>query len=535
MIGNVIGIESQHIGTNALHKDSTELFNEYIKGKDVELRYKLPENMLKCNKGVCTYLVTLLLHGEDFCSEQWNVRNLKGLNSNCPSIENQNPNSGITFRPVMSGCEDTLCIWSVWRNGDDLEHGSKYNGMDALTFDDLGLGSAGTKTYRFKVSAEDEYTSALDSCDFSVTYTNDALSVTNCGFVGSAEWGGYAQYSFTTNCADCNYELRSKSGVGISKKTSADENGLTTVSISPITKMESFELTVNGQKIDDCTAIPSLNTVIPNCDIDNGKTELYNDESAHFTATFNTCEDGSCEWLWKLKKNDGEIYSGLVKSNEKIEKVVTGGGRYALYLNGSDDPACAIDVTNVDRPSSAVGSCSFDKPDGYAYGATGIKFIVNGLTANIEPWHIKKVPTEAIVRNGTFEQYIMDERKEFDMPTDFAADNKRMGAYKFELPNSDVPPCTSELKVKTPRISCDRQCNKALIGSKCSLIPNYRLQIDVTNCANCSYVVKEGGNFVTSGNISTSTTISKNISDKNYTVYLNGTSSGIQCNNVVVK
>ncbi|WP_297944161.1 hypothetical protein [uncultured Fibrobacter sp.] len=516
MIGNVIGIESQHIGTNALHKDSTELFNEYIKGKDVELRYKLPENMLKCNKGVCTYLVTLLLHGGDFCSEKWNVRNLKGLNSNCPSIENQNPNSGITFRPVMSGCEDTLCVWSVWRNDEELKHGSKYNGMDALTFDNLGLGSAGTKTYRFKVSAEDEYTSALDSCDFSVTYTNDALSVTNCGFVGSADWGGYAQYSFATNCANCEYELRSSSRV-ISGKTSVNEYDNTSVSVSPITKMEQFELTVNHQKINGCTATPSLNAVIPSCKIED-KTELYSDESARFTATFNTCEDGSCEWPWVLKKNGGEIYSGTVKSNEMIEKVVTGGGTYALYLNGSNEAACTIYVTNVDRPSSAVGSCSFDKPDGYAYGATGIKFIVNGLTANIEPWHIKKVPTEAIVRNGTFEQYIMDERKEFDMPTDFAADNKRIGAYKFELPNSDVPPCTSELKVKTPRVSrCERSCSGKFFG----ICTGYKLDITVENCANCSYYVVEGNKR---GSISTSATVT-DLRKNDYTVRLNDDNS----------
>ena len=529
-LGNVLSVDNQHINTGSLTEEDKSIFGpENIKSKETTYKYKLPDNMLKCGRGVCTYVVSLLLYGGKYCSEKWKVRAMSNLKSNCPSIENQNPNSGITFRPVMSGCEDTSCVWSVWRNGEKLEHGSKYNGMDALTFDNLGLGSAGKKVYRFKVSADDKYTSALDSCDFSVEYTNDALSVTNCGFVGSADWGGYAKYSFATNCANCEYELRSSSRV-ISGKTSVNEYDNTSVSVSPITKMEQFELTVNHQKINGCTATPSLNAVIPSCKIED-KTELYSDESARFTATFNTCEDGSCEWPWVLKKNGGEIYSGTVKSNAMIEKVVTGGGTYALYLNGSDYPGCTIDVMDKGVTPSGVGRCSFDKPGGYAYGTPGneIRFIVNGITANSEPWHIKYVSTGAIVANGTIDQRIMNEQeKVFNMPTNFVADNNRKGIYKFELPNSGAAcPDYPELKVKTPRVnSCKKSCTGKNFWGRCK---GYKLDITVENCANCSYVVKNGNTIVTSGNISTSETVS-DLENYTYTVYLNGESNGKTCN-----
>ena len=479
-LGNVLSVDNQHINTGSLTEEDKSIFGpENIKSKETTYKYKLPDNMLKCGRGVCTYVVSLLLYGGKYCSEKWKVRAMSNLKSNCPSIENQNPNSGITFRPVMSGCEDTSCVWSVWRNGEELEHGSKYNGMDALTFDNLGLGSAGKKVYRFKVSADDKYTSALDSCDFSVEYTNDALSVSNCGFVGSADWGGYAQYSFATNCANCEYELRSSSRV-ISGKTSVNEYDNTSVSVSPITKMEQFELTVNHQKIDGCTATPSLNAVIPSCKIED-KTELYSDESARFTATFNTCEDGSCEWPWVLKKNGGEIYSGTVKSNAMIEKVVTGGGTYDLYLNGSDYPGCTIDVMDKGVTPSGVGNCRFEKTT-YSYNEGNVKFIAENVYARNESWSIKKGNTT--FANGTGLNK-MNETHAAPGGTNFKVTKSTVGTYKFELSPSGKS-CSAELKMNQPTVSCKRT-------KSCSWLfgCDYSLSIQATGCNyGCTYVVK---------------------------------------------
>lgn len=459
MIGNVIDVENQHIGTNALHKDSAEVFKEDIKDSDAELRYKLPESMLQCNKGVCTYLVTLLLYGGDYCSEQWKVRAMSNLNSNCPSIDNQNPSNVISFRPVISGCEDSACVWTISRNGSEIEKGSGYDGVSALTF--LDPGSVGTKTYRFKVSADDQYTSALDSCDFNVTYTNEALSVENCGFINNAGWGGDAEYTFRTNCTNCDYEIRAASGAGYSGKTSAVENDANDVSFK-VSKSEVFELTVNGMKIDECSRTPSFNAVEAQCSIDGGKTKLYSDETATFKATFEACSDGSCTWPWSLKKNGEQIGSGNVKSTESVEKEITGGGTYALYLNGSDVAACTIDITDEGMTPTGIGSCRFEY-DAYSYGSSGIKFIANNVYADNLTWTIKKGSTEfkgsygqrLNLTNGTFETYSKN---------GFKLDNTTAGTYTFEMSNGKT--CAAELKMKPRSLSCARKMSN---GGSCYL------------------------------------------------------------------
>ena len=481
MIGNVIDVENQHIGTNALHKDSSQVFgSETLKTEDAELRYKLPESMFKCSKGVCTYLVTLLLYGGDYCSEQWKVRAMSNLNSNCPSIDNQDPTTDVSFRPIMSGCEDdTVCVWSVWKNGTRIGGGSGYNGTSTLTFSDYG--SVGTKTYRFKVSANDEYTTALDSCDFNVTYTNDALSVENCGFMNAAEWGGTAEYTFRTNCTNCDYEIRAASGAGFSGKTSAIENDANDVSFT-VSKQEVFELTVNGKKIDDCSRTPTFAAVETHCDIGNGKTELYSDEKATFKATFSACSDGSCDWPWSLKKNDEEIYSGSVKSNGSIEKEITGGGTYALYLNGSNDAACTIDVTDNGATPSGVGSCRFEKTT-YSYNEGNVKFIAENVYARNESWTIKNGSTTFANESG------LNKTNETFTASggNFKVTKSTAGTYKFELSPSGKS-CTAELKMNLPTIGCS-------LNSYFDWYKRYKVDVSASGCQyGCEYKVYKAKN-----------------------------------------
>lgn len=471
MIGNVIDVDNQHIGTNALHKDSNQVFGpENLKTEDAELRYKLPESMFKCSKGVCSYLVTLLLYGGDYCSEKWKVRAMSNLNSNCPSIDNQDPFSEISFRPIMSGCEDSACVWTISRNGAEWQ-GSGYDGTTALSFMDAG--SAGTKTYQFKVSANDNYTSALDSCDFNVTYTNEALSVENCGFMDNADWGGDVEYTFRTNCANCDYEIRAASGAGYSGKTSAVENDANDVNFK-VSKSEVFELTVNGVKINECSRTPSFNAEEAHCNIDGGKTELYSDETATFKATFDACSDGSCTWPWSLKKNGEPIGSGNVKSTESVEAEITGGGTYALYLNGSDDAACTVEVTDNGATPSGVSGCHFEKTE-YKYNESGssIKFIAEGVYAHDEPWTIKKGNTVFASGSGlnklneTFSTYGQN---------NFKVNKSTAGMYEFKLNNSGKS-CPAELKVKQPTVSCNLYWEWS-----------YRVDISASNCENgCEY------------------------------------------------
>lgn len=467
MIGNVIDVENQHIGTNALHKDSTQVFgSENLKAEDAELRYKLPESMFKCSKGVCTYLVTLLLYGGDYCSEQWKVRAMSNLNSNCPSIDNQDPTTDVSFRPIMSGCEDdTVCVWSVWKNGTRIGGGSGYNGTSTLTFSDYG--SVGTKTYRFKVSANDEYTTALDSCDFNVTYTNDGLSVENCGFTNTTEWGGIAKYTFRTNCAGCSYDLRSPTGVGYSGTTNSLENDATNVEFT-VSKAETFDLTVNGKKIDECSdKIPVMGTIPASCDIGNNVTKLYSDQKAMFTATFGTCSDGSCKWPWVLKKNNGEIYSGEVQSNGTIQKEITGGGTYALFLNGSDAAACTIEITDEGMAPTGIGNCKFEQ-DEYAFGATGIKFMASGIYANNETWTIKKVGSNVTIGSGKFDAVYQEQSLNY-MFSNFTANSQNAGSYELKLSPSDNS-CIAELKVNVPTkmLTCEKRGTKIyVVASGC--------------------------------------------------------------------
>lgn len=477
MIGNVIDVENQHVGTNALHKDSTEVFKENIKDTEAELKYKLPESMLQCNKGVCTYLVTLLLYGGDYCSEQWKVRAMSNLNSNCPSIDNQNPSEAISFRPVMGGCEDSACVWTIFKNGNEIENGSGYDGVSALTFMDPG--SVGTKTYRFKVSADDQYSSALDSCDFNVTYTNEALSVENCGFMDNADWGGDVEYTFRTNCANCDYEIRAASGAGYSGKTSAVENDANDVNFK-VSKSEVFELTVNGVKIDECSRTPSFNAEEAHCNIDGGKTELYSDETATFKATFDACSDGSCTWPWSLKKNGEPIGSGNVKSTESVEAEITGGGTYALYLNGSDDAACTVEVTDNGATPSGVGNCRFEKTT-YSYNEGNVKFIAENVYALNESWTIKKGNTVFASGSGLNK---MGETLTASGNNNFKVNKTTAGTYVFTLNNSGKS-CSVELKMNQRDLSCKR--TRSCGWFSC----DYSLNIRATGCENgCKFYYK---------------------------------------------
>ena len=81
-----------------------------------------------------------------------------------------------------------------------------------------------------------------------------------------------------------------------------------------------------------------------------------------------------------------------------------------------------------------------------------------------------------------------------------------------------MPPCTSELKVKTPRVSrCERSCSGKFFG----ICTGYKLDITVENCANCSYYVVEGNKR---GSISTSATVT-DLRKNDYTVRLNDDNS----------
>ena len=446
-LGHVLEVENQRIAT----ADSV-FFNEGVKQSVAEFKYALPHEMFQCNMGVCNYLVSLLLYGGNYCTKEWKVRAMNNLNSSCPSIQNQDASALVSFQPAIGGCEDNSCKWSVTRNGDTLVKGSGYDGNTLLTFSDPG--SVGTKTYTFTVSADDEFSQGLFNCDFNVAYTNDALSVGNCGFTGNTEWGGLAKYTFTTNCAGCSYELRSPTGVGYSGVTNLLENGATDVEFT-VSKVETFDLTVNGKKIDECTdKIPVMGTISASCDIGNNVTKLYTDQKEMFKAVFSTCPDGSCKWPWVLKKNNGEIYSGEVQSNGTIEKEITGGGTYALYLNGSDVAACTIDITDEGMTPTGIGSCRFEY-DEYAYGSSRIKFIANNVYADNLTWTIKKGSTEFNRSYGYQRLNLTNEMFETYSKNGFKLDNTTAGTYTFEMSNGKT--CAAELKMKPRSLSCARK------------------------------------------------------------------------------
>ncbi len=534
-LGNVISVNSQQVGTPQTY--------EYQ--REVTVSHKLPAGMSECSQGVCNYIVVFKIYGDgdEECSHLWTARKITSMNtSGCLAapITNQDPSNVVSFTPVIGGCEDGNCNWTISTSGGkELDRGSGYNGHSTLSFSDSG--AAGTRLYNFHVFAQDQDASYTGGCDFSVTYKPEATEISYCGFGSTTTWGGEATLSFTTNCADCQYTIKSALGNLVSSgKTDPTGNSSIDVSFN-IYKDEPYEVAINGKT---CEAKPffSYDNIVECSFVDDqGSTidEIASNKTAQFKVRFNKCHNGSCQWNANLKHNAGNTIGNagslsgwphIITSSNDLFVDIPGSGTYTLEFN--DHVVCSKTL-NEKAYLGDVGSCSFNKAE-YAYGETGIKFKVNGLTAENERWIITN-SAGTIITEGNSGMY-NNSNLTINMPPSFIANNENKGTYEFRLTEGDVScPVNPELKVKTPRVSCDRQCNKALIGSKCSLIPNYRLQIDVTNCANCSYVVKEGSNFVTSGNISTSTTISKNISDKNYTVYLNGTSSGIQCNNVVVK
>lgn len=473
-IGNVIAVDGQKIPS--IRDTTGKMFDETLKRKkEVHFSYNLPETMAKCARGVCKYRVSLLLYGGAFCSETWTVRNFQGLNSNCPNITGQNSANEVSFFPKMSGCEDdTSCTWSIYdKNGYELKSGSNYNGLSELKFS--GGNAAGSRTYKFKVSATD-LEQVSDSCEFTVEYTNEHLDVSNCGFIGIPKWGESATYSFTTNCENCDYEIKSGSGVGYSGKTN-ENAGNSTEAFFNVSAMENFTLTVNGQKIEECTKQPSFESVNATCNIGNGVQELYTQQTATFSASFSDCPDGSCNWPWVLKKNDGEIASGTAKSNVSLVQTVTGGGKYKLYLNGSSDPACEVDVANTDVAPSGVGTCSFDKSE-YKYGEKGATFKVNSVLAYNENWSIKNGTTEFGSGTG------LNKRNE---PYEYTNKN-----FVYKPKNSDPHSLTFVYELGNSGKKCEAVYNMAVPSISCNLysfLLHKNLDVNVANCPNCSFIV----------------------------------------------
>lgn len=181
-----------------------------------------------------------------------------------------------------------------------------------------------------------------------------------------------------------------------------------------------------------------------------------------------------------LKKNGGEIYSGTVKSNEMIEKVVTGGGTYALYLNGSDYPGCTIDVMDNGPTPSVVGNCRFEKTT-YSYNEGNVKFIAENVYARNESWTIKKGNT---VFASDFGLNKMGETLTASGNNNFKVNKTTAGTYVFTLNNSGKS-CSAELKMKQPTVSCKRTRSWSWFSY------DYSLKISAAGCENgCTYVVK---------------------------------------------
>lgn len=504
--------------------------------EEFKVSHKLPAGMSTCNQGVCNYVVNFKIYGDNNCSVKWTTRSIKSMNtSGClaTAITGQDPLNPISFTPVIGGCEDGNCNWTISTSGGkELDRGSGYNGHSTLSFSDPG--AAGTRSYLFRVSAADEYTSSKDSCGFSVTYKPEATEISYCGFTNTTtEWGGEATLSFTTNCIDCPYTVKSASGNILSPssaKTNSTENSSTELSFN-VYKDESYKVTINNAT---CEAKPffSYDDIVECSFVDgNGSAidEIAANRPAKFKATFNKCHNGNCQWNANLKRNAGNAMGsagGLsgwprnISSSGNLIEDIPGSGTYTLEFNGH---VVCSKTLNEKVYHSNVEGCSFGKTD-YAYGENGIKFVVRGLTADNEQWKVTNAAGQIIKEgntglydNGTFT---------IDMSTNFVANKDTKGTYKFELPNGDKPSCSSELKVKTPRVSsCKKVCSVRIFG----ICTGHKLNIEVDNCANCSYVVKNGSNFVSSGNISTSATIDDIQNKKTYTVYLNGESNGKTC------
>ena len=453
--------------------------------KEVTVSHKLPAGMSTCNQGVCNYIVVFKIYGDKECSKMWTARKIMSISSSgciTESITGQNPLNEVSFTPVIGGCEDGGCTWAL-SGASSAFGGSGYDGKQTLTFSDPS--AAGTKTYQFHVSPTDarEISSQSQSCSFSVTYTNDALDVGNCGFVdGSYEWGDSAKFSFETNCAGCNYSLKPVTGSAISATTDLTAGARTETIPFRVSKQELYELTVNGKKINECARTPIFKMIEPNCSVD--KNALYKNEATTFRASFDVCKDNpGCDWTWELKKNEGNstgdvsmVNNGNINSRNSIAQNIVGGGTYALYIN--DRKECEVTVTDKgDAPVSSVEGCHFGAAS-YAYGATGVKFVVDKLSANDESWTIKKGNSTFAIGTGL---NMIDGMFSAPGPSDFKVTKSTAGTYKFELSPSGKR-CTAELDVQLPTVSCK------LSSYRDWGIKKYKVDVTASNCENgCEY------------------------------------------------
>ena len=478
------------------------------------LEYQLPDGVGSCNQGVCNNIVTLLLYGDDSCAVKWTTRFINTANnSSCLAapITDQDPSSSISFTPVISGCEDGNCNWTLKGVGVDVQ-GSGYNGSSTLTFSDPS--AAGTKTYQFHVFANDlsatgEPTSSEKNCSFNVTYKPEATQVTECFFDGSVDWGGQAKYSFTTNCANCSYSLKPASGSAIAGMTSSTAGAATEVLIDNLSKREEYTLTVNGKTIENCARTPVFNDVKARCNIN--KDELYDDESAIFTASFDVCQNGyGCNWTWELKRNEGNsvgnvsvVKSGNINSKESITQTVTGSGTYSLYLNGSTTVACEPIVVREKIFTPRVGSCSFGKSK-YMSGSQ-VVFTVNGVNARNQSWTVKDYNGNVVASGDN----LTLENQQYSPALNFTASKDKEGVYKFCLSSGECcDGATLVVEENPPSLKCEKE--ESCGWWNCS----YSLVLTPTNCENCKYAVKWGSSKTKQANVKSVKTVKKVANNK---------------------
>lgn len=489
VLGNVIDVK----------KEDQELKSETFEfKKELTVSHKLPDGMGSCAQGVCNYVVNFKIYGDNNCSVKWTARAIRSIsNSSCLTapITNQDPSSKVSFTPVIGGCEDGGCSWTLTGASQPFG-GSGYNGTDALTFSDPG--AAGTKTYQFRVFPTDskELSSEPQSCNFSVTYKPEATQVTECYFDGSVDWGKQAKYSFTTNCANCSYSLKPASGSAIAGMTSSTAGSATEVTIDNVTKQEVYTLTVNGKTIVNCAGTPVLNDVKARCNIN--KDELYDDESAIFTASFDVCQNGyGCDWTWELKKNEGNstgnvstVNSGNVNSKASITQAVTGSGTYSLYLNGSATEACEPIVVSEKIFTPRVGSCSFDKQK-YMSGSQ-VVFNVSGIYARNQSWSVKDDNGNVVASGNN----LTLENQQYSPALNFTASKDKEGVYQFCLSSGECCDGATLVVEEKPPLECNKKKSCGLFS--CS----YSLVLTSMNCANCKYAVKWGSSKTKQANVS---------------------------------
>ncbi len=480
------------------------------------LKYELPEGMASCSQGVCNYIVTLKLYGDQECSVEWKARKIQvaeGSGCLAASITNQDPSSAISFTPSVSGCEDGNCNWTLKGEGVDVR-GSGYNGSSTLSFSDSS--AAGTRTYQFSVFAQDELTSSKADCNFNVTFAADATDVSECYFEDAVDWGGEAKYLFTTNCANCSYNI---SGAGYGGVTGRANDRVEAK--FNVYKNEDFGLTINGKKIDKCSIKPNFKPIKVTCAV--GKQQLYADESTTFTASFDVCKDNSgCDWTWEIRKNEGNattgnvVESGSVNSKNSISQTIKGGGTYTLYLNGEKADCDEQIIETVERPESRIESCSFAKTE-YNYNEGNVEFDAFGVMAYNETWTISKVGSSSIQfnhgsgltkDNGSFSTY---------GENGFKVTRETAGSYKFEL--SSGASCIADLNLKQKSLTCTKN------GSK--------IYVQATGCENgCKLHYKRTDKNSDEGTVTITSnkeiTVSK--SSKKYKVYLDGESgNAVDC------